>query len=115
MNPDLPRRDSATAGAEPGINPRHTSATRFKHFQQECVIEVADYTADDITVKRLNNIELVDFIQLPDSPQRSVKSGFASSTGVRWINIGGIDWDVMSALALKYGERSNALKHRATY
>lgn len=78
------------------------------------MIEVADYTADDISVKRLNNAELVDFIKLPDSPQHSVKSGLTGSVypGVRWINIGGVDWDVMSALALKYGERSLTLKHR---
>lgn len=110
MNPELPRRDSAAAGAEPGINPRHTSSARFRHFQQECVIEVADYTADDISVKRLSNAELVDFIKLPDLP---LKSGLAGSVrpGVRWINIGGVDWDVMSSLALKYGERSRTLKH----
>ncbi|KAF9459651.1 hypothetical protein BDZ94DRAFT_1291491 [Collybia nuda] len=110
-----PASENSTApGAEPGINPRRISSARFKHFKQECMVEVSDYSADDVSVKRLNNTELIHFLRLPNSPQGSIGSILTGAVpipgGVRWINIGGIDWDVMGALALKYDLHSLALE-----
>jgi hypothetical protein len=93
-------------GAEPGINPRRTSASEnYGHFKQDCIIEVADYTTNDISVKRLGNAEFVELLKEPYPPHHPPHMGSTGSlrTGVRWVNIGGIDWGVMSALALKYG------------
>jgi hypothetical protein len=98
--------DGAGAGAEPGINPRRTSASeKYGHFKQDCIIEVADYTTDDVSVKRLGNAELLELMKEPSPPHHPPRAGTTGSvrTGVRWINIGGIDWGIMSALALKYG------------
>jgi hypothetical protein len=104
------------AGAEPGINPR-ARASRQGHFREDCVIELADYSSDHVLVRRLGNDELVQTLRSSEETLVDVNEGEGSGSGadidistgsrkcrtcVRWINIGGIDWDVMSAVALKY-------------
>lgn len=56
---------------------------------------MTDYSATTRRVKRVTNSEFVD---LMDSPQ----AGREAWARVRWINIGGVSWDVMSALSVKY-------------
>ncbi|KAG6872489.1 hypothetical protein C0995_009351 [Termitomyces sp. Mi166 len=100
-------------GSEPGINPRRVSARlTYGNFRQACVIEVADYDADNATLRRMGNDELVSLMNEPCPRQDSLPSVSSSTTPsrVRWINIGGLDWDVMSAVALRYNLHVLALE-----
>ncbi|KAF8956065.1 hypothetical protein BDZ97DRAFT_1672245 [Flammula alnicola] len=98
------------AGAEPGVNPLSgTSIAEYSHFQQDCVINVVDYDSDDVTFRRFTNAGLINLLQEPgtrDSPD----SESLPPRMVRWINIGGIDWSVLSIVALKYNLHSLALE-----
>lgn len=62
------------------------------------LIEVVDYSAVRSSFGRMNNATFIDMMNDKAASEREpwVK--------VRWINIGGISWDVLSALAIKYGE-----------
>ena len=85
-------------GAEPGVDPRRASAfLNYGHIRQQCLIEVNDYSTMRTSFGRMTNAE---FIRLLADPSASRREPW---TKVRWINIGGISWDVISALALKYG------------
>ena len=85
------------AGAEPGINPLSGSAiAEYGHFQQECVIDVVDYDCDDIAFRELTNEGLLALLA------EGGGAGALPTRMVRWINIGGVDWSVLSALAVKY-------------
>ena len=88
-------------GSEPGVDPRRASAfLNYGHIRQPCLIEVNDYSTMRTSFGRMTSAEFIRLIQDHGASHREpwVK--------VRWINIGGISWDVISALALKYGECS---------
>ncbi|KAF8646269.1 hypothetical protein AX16_007293 [Volvariella volvacea WC 439] len=121
----LHRRWHSGAGAEPGVNPRRSSALgHFGHFNETCSISVIDYSADSIVEKELDNRGLIDLLSEGDSQaatssrartpaQGDVSGASGCSNGkatVRWINIGGIDWGVLSALAIKYNLHALALE-----
>ena len=85
-------------GAEPGIDVRKDSAfLNYGHINQNCLIEIADYSSVRSSYRRMTNREFISFLSDPTTSERErwVK--------VRWINVGGISWDVVRALALKYG------------
>lgn len=85
-------------GAEPGVNPRRASADLlYGHIRQDCVIEVVDYSAVRSSIGRMTNRE---FVNLMDDPAASAREPWVK---VRWINIGGLSWDVIKAVSLKYG------------
>lgn len=85
-------------GAEPGVDPRRASANvAFGHIRQQCLIEIVDYSSVRSSFGRMSNNE---FIRLLADPRASEREPWAK---VRWINVGGISWDVISAMALKYG------------
>ena len=85
-------------GAEPGVDPRRASAfMSYGHIRQQCLIEVNDYSTMRTSFGRMTNAE---FVRLLADDKASVREPWVR---VRWINIGGISWDVISALALKYG------------
>lgn len=87
-------------GAEPGIDPRRESAfMNYGHIRQKCLIEVVDYSAVRSSFGRMTNTE---FVRLISDERASAREPWVK---VRWINVGGISWDVISALAIKYGER----------
>jgi hypothetical protein len=103
-------RHPSGAGAEPGVNPRRdSSVAKYCHYKQECLIDVIDYDAEDANIERFGN---ADFIRL-------MKSGYGRGASnseldhppkaARWINIGGIDWDVLSSMALRYREFAKSL------
>ncbi|KAF8640953.1 hypothetical protein AX17_000600 [Amanita inopinata Kibby_2008] len=132
------------AGAEPGVNPRRDgTAIRYGHFQEECIIDVVDYSSSHATFKRVTNEELIKVIHGEDwetaMPKKGTECrkgegervGVDSSEGedlnvggeetgkvladkrqpsVRWINIGGLDWQVLSAVSLRYNFHSLALE-----
>lgn len=85
-------------GAEPGIDPRRASANiSYGSIKQRCVIEIADYSTLRTSFGRMTNHEFIKMLKDPAASRRD------SWVRVRWINVGGISWDVISALALKYG------------
>jgi hypothetical protein len=86
-------------GAEPGVDPRRASAdAQFGGIKQDCVIEVVDYSVVRSSFGRMTNREFVNFMNDPAASDREpwVK--------VRWINIGGMSWDVIKAVSIKYGQ-----------
>ncbi|THH32767.1 hypothetical protein EUX98_g1373 [Antrodiella citrinella] len=92
-------------GAEPGIDPHHASAySKHGHIRQQSLVEVTDYSSVGCSSRRMSNTEFVDFIgnARENARERWVK--------VRWINVGGISWDVVSALAVKYDIHPLALE-----
>ncbi|CAL1694881.1 unnamed protein product [Somion occarium] len=92
-------------GAEPGIDPRRSSANlTYGHIRQHCLIEIADYSAVRSSFGRMSNAE---FIKLMADPRASAREPWVK---VRWINIGGISWDVISAIAIKYDIHPLALE-----
>ncbi|KAF9535692.1 hypothetical protein CPB83DRAFT_754377 [Crepidotus variabilis] len=97
------------AGAEPGVNPRSgSSVAEYSHFKQDCVIDIIDYDSDDANFQRVDNAGLIRLLQQKTPEHKN--EGDLPPRMVRWINIGGIDWSVLSALALKYNLHSLALE-----
>ncbi len=83
------------AGSEPGVDPRRaTNNALYSHLHELCEIEVVDYSASNVEFNQYDNR---GFVQLM---ARSQKPAWAK---VRWVNIAGISWDVLSSLALAYG------------
>ncbi|KAF9055758.1 hypothetical protein BJ165DRAFT_443374 [Panaeolus papilionaceus] len=105
-------------GAEPGVDPRRSSANAFySQIENDCQIEVVDYSSVRSVHRSLNKFEFIEFMDsdggVPlnspvvgqmDDPTR------APWVRVRWINIGGISWTVMKALALRYNLHPLALE-----
>ncbi|CDO77265.1 hypothetical protein BN946_scf184753.g15 [Trametes cinnabarina] len=92
-------------GAEPGVDPRRASAfLNYGHIRQQCLIEVNDYSTMRTSFGRMTNAE---FIRLLADNNASRREPWVK---VRWINVGGISWDVISALALKYDMHPLALE-----
>jgi hypothetical protein len=89
---------SRGVGAEPGVDPRRESATLvYGHIREKCLIEVCDYSSVRSNFGRMTNKEFIEFI---NDPVASAKEPWVK---VRWINIAGISWDVLSAVGIKYG------------
>ncbi|KAF9225244.1 hypothetical protein BS17DRAFT_778349 [Gyrodon lividus] len=85
------------AGAEPGVDPRRSSAfLTYGHIKQNCVIELVDYSTIRSSFGRMTNRE---FVRLLNDKTAGTREPWAK---VRWINICGISWDVISALAINY-------------
>lgn len=86
-------------GAEPGVDVRRASAyLSYGHVRQNCLIEIADYSSVRSSFGRMTNQEFINFL---NSPRASEREPWVK---VRWINVGGVSWDVIRALALKYGK-----------
>ncbi|KZT07236.1 uncharacterized protein LAESUDRAFT_758642 [Laetiporus sulphureus 93-53] len=84
-------------GAEPGIDPRRASVNvRYGHIRQQCIIELVDYSVDRCSFGRMTNNELVEMLGDEEASKREPWAN------VRWINVGGLSWEVISALALRY-------------
>ncbi|KAI0348334.1 hypothetical protein BDW22DRAFT_1350517 [Trametopsis cervina] len=84
-------------GAEPGVDPRRESAyLTYGHIREKCLIEVVDYSAVRSSFGRMTNKQ---FIALLNDERASEKEPWVK---VRWINVGGVSWDVIRALAIRY-------------
>jgi hypothetical protein len=59
---------------------------------------VIDYGAVNATFKKMSNRELVEFLT---GPKKVARPPWGK---VRWINVGGVSWDVVRALAIAYGQ-----------
>lgn len=85
-------------GAEPGIDPRRPSSDElYGHITSECQIEIADYSGVSSNFMSMTNAE---FVQLMNDEKASQREHWVK---VRWINIGGLSWDVIKAVSLRYG------------
>lgn len=83
--------------------------TKFEYvLRQNCEIEVIDYSSVRFNVLKMTNNE---FVEMMDTGLNE-REPWAK---VRWINIGGISWDVMSALAIKYGKMIYEFDHIYRY
>ena len=84
-----------SVGGEPGIDPRRPLAQlAYGHIKCKCTIEITDYSSLRHSSHVMDNEQFLDFL----------KSGRREPWAkVRWINIGGLDWDVLSQLAIAYG------------
>ncbi|KAJ8084989.1 hypothetical protein PM082_003766 [Marasmius tenuissimus] len=92
-------------GGEPGVDPRRASAdAQFGKVRADCVIQVVDYSSLKYSYGRMTNRE---FVNLMADPRASKREPWAK---VRWINIGGLSWDVMKAVSLKYDIHPLALE-----
>ena len=90
-----PRPTHRPPGSEPGVDPRRaTTNAIYSHVHELCEIEVVDYSASHVEFNQYDN---KGFVQLMS---QSHKPAWAK---VRWINIAGVSWDVLSNLALAYG------------
>ncbi|KAH8119713.1 hypothetical protein DFH11DRAFT_1753526 [Phellopilus nigrolimitatus] len=93
------------AGAEPGIDPRRASAfDHYGHLRERCTVELVDYSAVRASFGRMENKGLCELMA---DAKASAREPWAK---VRWINVGGVSWDVVSALALKYDIHPLALE-----
>ncbi|KAG1902533.1 uncharacterized protein F5891DRAFT_1022041 [Suillus fuscotomentosus] len=93
------------AGAEPGVDPRRQSAyLHYAHIRERCEIQIADYST---LRSSFGNMDNERFVQMLNDKRSSEREPWVK---VRWINVCGISWDVMSALALKYGLHPLALE-----
>ncbi|KAJ7184152.1 hypothetical protein C8R46DRAFT_882360 [Mycena filopes] len=96
------KRRHSGIGSEPGIDPRDQ---KHGHFSAKCTIHVTDYSSEHVSSNTLNNAEFVELMKLPQPNPQDERPTLEKSPRLRWINIGGISWDVLSALALRYGSR----------
>ncbi|TBU38383.1 hypothetical protein BD309DRAFT_1004386 [Dichomitus squalens] len=75
---------------------------------QRCTIEVNDYSATRAGSARRDNDDFFKF--LGDEGERGASGAREPWVRVRWIDVGGISWDVISAVALKYDLHPLALE-----
>ncbi|KAF7325631.1 CorA-like protein [Mycena kentingensis (nom. inval.)] len=84
-------------GHEPGVDvSRETADAEYGSIRATTTIDVIDYSAVRTKFKRMSNRE---FVQLMDDPNASEPEGWVKC---RWINIGGISWDVIKAVSIRY-------------
>jgi Mg2+ and Co2+ transporter CorA len=96
-------------GDEPGVDVRKRAAIRqYGHIREECTIEIMDYSALRASSNRMRNDEFVAWLADEQSSKRE------PWTKVRWIHIEGISFDVLSALALRYGGCFHVLSKQDT-
>ena len=85
-------------GSEPGVDPRRATVNAlYSHVHEVCEIEVVDYSASRVEFNQYENQGFLQFIAQTRKP---------TWAKVRWINIAGISWDVLSSLALAHGMSS---------
>ncbi|KAG8947734.1 hypothetical protein FRC04_010508 [Tulasnella sp. 424] len=81
---------------EPGVNVLSGAAAAiYGHIRERCSIDVMDYGPTRFNHTKLSNEELENHI----ANGSSTRPLWAK---VRWINIGGVSWDVIKTLALQY-------------
>lgn len=86
-----------------GIEPRSAATLlNYNHIRQRCIIGIMDYSSVRASAQRMRNAEFIRFLKNDRASRR------APWAKVRWISVCGISWDVVSALALKYGTPSSS-------
>ncbi|KZV62792.1 hypothetical protein PENSPDRAFT_692194 [Peniophora sp. CONT] len=78
------------------------SEETYGKIHEACVIQVTDYSSEDMdNGEKMSNAEFVAWAATSRRPKEMK---------VRWINVAGISWDVVSALASKYSMQRLAIK-----
>lgn len=86
---------AASASLEQGVDPSSAAAERrFGSYRTKCTIEVVHYSESKCRTASFTNSELVRWLGENFPTRRQGE--------VRWINVGGISWDVVKALAVRY-------------
>ena len=93
----LRRIGSLQPGSEPGVDPLRDSG-EYDHIVADTRVDVIDYGHERVEFKEFNNKGLLAFL----ANMGKSKDDWAT---VRWINVKGIDWGIIKALSLVYGER----------
>ncbi|KAJ7597984.1 cora-like Mg2+ transporter protein-domain-containing protein [Mycena floridula] len=98
-------------GAEPGVDPSKIEAEiMWGHVKEECVIEVIDYSTIRHSYGKMTNLEFVRFMEDVDDEGTYRASARERWVRVRWINIAGLSWDVVKAVAVRYNLHPLALE-----
>ncbi|KAF8607725.1 hypothetical protein BDV93DRAFT_519744 [Ceratobasidium sp. AG-I] len=85
-------------GTEPGADPRRSATVEmYGHIKADCKIEISEYGPSKARFASFNNQQFVEWV---NKPAATAKREIWNK--VRWINIAGVSWDVISALALRY-------------
>lgn len=88
-------------GAEPGIDPRRPAVdAAYRHIREDnCGIEIVDYSAVRSTARTMKNAEFINFMNTPTEDGLPPREPWVK---VRWINIAGMDWEVIKAVSIRY-------------
>lgn len=62
---------------------------------------MADYDYEDVSFQRFTNETFINFLK-DEAPSTESGEEHLPPRMVRWINIAGIDWSVLRAVALRY-------------
>ncbi|KAH8801592.1 cora family metal ion transporter-like protein [Xylogone sp. PMI_703] len=86
-----PMEPSWHPGQEPGLDPLKPNGGRHQTpmLHEECQITVVDFSEQDMVMNDFDNQGLIKFIEEPQ----------ADWIKCRWINVNGLSWDVIQALA----------------
>ncbi|PVF93811.1 hypothetical protein CPB86DRAFT_84374 [Serendipita vermifera] len=84
------------SGAEPGVDPRNpASHAAYGSIKEHSEIEIIDYSVTNYEIQQFSNAEFVAYMQ-------KTKGKRPAWAKVRWINIAGVSWDVISRLGIAY-------------
>jgi len=88
-------------GAEPGVDPRRPAVdAAYRHIREDnCEIEIMDYSAVRSTTRTMKNAEFINFMNTATDDGLPPRESWVK---VRWINIGGMDWEVIKAVSIRY-------------
>lgn len=91
---EIPQRPNWRAGIEPGLDPTKENGglPQLPTEHTPCVITAVDFDQEGISVRKLDNESLHGYLR-EERGDPSV---------CRWINVNGLSWDIIQAIALKY-------------
>lgn len=91
---EISQRPNWRAGIEPGLDPTKENGglPSLPTPPTPCVITAVDFDQENISINELTNDSLHNYLA-GDRGKPSI---------CRWINVSGLDWDVIQTIALKY-------------
>lgn len=91
---EISQRPNWRAGIEPGLDPTKENGglPSLPTPPTPCVITAVDFDQENISINDLTNDSLHNYLA-GDRGKPSI---------CRWINVSGLDWDVIQTIALKY-------------
>ena len=98
-------------GIEPSLEPDYVFASLvYSNIRTECRIKILEYSTLNMRESKvINNESFISYLktgELDGKQWNDVaglwKTWIPSKAKITWINIGGISWDVIKALQLRY-------------